>query len=171
MKDKSVTTISADGLTKTVQLDVNGSGTFAQTDTTVTAVDGSKTETLTFLNPSTGALVRKDVLTTSADGRTVSLQRDTNGDGIFDHFETSVVNTDGSTTDTIWDTNSSGTLLDKTVTTTSADGLTKAVQMDTSGAGVFNLTQTTTTVLNADGSQTVTLSDFRADGSLEKLVR
>jgi len=165
---KSVTTTSDDGLSTTVQLDVNNDGRFDRTDATVVAVDGSTTETVTLLNYSTGALARKDVLATSFDGRTQSLQRDTNGDSVFDHFETTVTNTDGSITGTTWNTNASGGMLDRLVTTTSANGLSKSSTLDANGDGTIDFSQTTTTVLNADGSQLTVVSDYFGNGSLRR---
>ena len=163
---KSVITTSDDGLSRTVELDVNNDGRFDRTDATVLAVDGSTTETVTLLNYGTGALVQKDVLTTSFDGRTQSLQRDKNGDAVFDHFETTVTNADGSITGTTWDTNASGGLLDRLVTTTSANGLSQSSTMDTNGDGAIDYSQTSVTVLNADGSRITVVSDFFGNGSL-----
>ena len=165
LRDKSVTTVSANGLSKTIQIDVDGNGTFDSTDTLVSNVDGSSVDTLTALNPN-GTLKQTDVLATSADGLTQSLQRDTNGDGIFDHFETTSINPDGSTKDIISDTNSSGVLLDKITTTTSANGLSKTIQMDINGDGAIDTTQAVTTALNADGSRVAMLSDFNGSGTL-----
>jgi hypothetical protein len=167
VKDKAVITTSANGLSKTIQLDDNGDGRYDRTDQTVIGVDGSKTETITVLNVATGALQQKDVLTTSSDGLTQSLQRDTNGDGTFDHFETTSVASDGSIVGTIKDTTSTGVLRGKIVTTTAANGLSKIVTMDTNGDGVVDYKQTLTTTLNADGSEIQVLSDFFGDGTLK----
>ncbi len=142
MKDKAIITTSANGLSQTTQLDVNNDGSYDRTDAVATAVDGSRSETITVLNIGTGALQQKDVITTSADGLTQSLQRDSNGDGTFDHFETTATNADGSVTGTVWDTNTSGGLIDKFVTTTSANGLSKTTTSDVNGDGVVDETET-----------------------------
>ena len=163
---KSVTTISDDRLATSLQIDVNNDGRFDRTDTTVIGTDGSATRTLTLLNYGTGALVQKDVLTTSFDGRTQSLQRDTNGDGIFDHFETTAMNADGSITGTTSDTTASGGLLDRFVVTTAANGLSKSSTMDVNGDGAIDYSQTVTTTLNADGSHIDVVSDFFGNGTL-----
>lgn len=163
---KTVTTTGDDGLSHTVQLDVNNDGRFDRTDATVVAVDGSTTETITLLNYGTGVLVQKDVLTTSFDGRTQSLQRDKNGDSIFDHFETTVTNTDGSITGTTWNTNASGGLLDRLVTTTAANGLSKSSTIDVNGDAAIDFSQTSITTLNADGSRITVVSDFFGNGAL-----
>src|SRR5215470_4759790 len=135
-------------------------------DSTVGVSDGSSTETLTLLNYGTGALVQKDVLTTSSDGRTQSLQRDTNGDGVFDHFETTVTNADGSITGTTSDKTAGGALIDQLVVTTSANGLSKSSTMDVNGDGVIDYSQSVAIVLNADGSRLTIVSDFYGNGTL-----
>src|SRR5262249_18421207 len=48
----------------------------------------------------------------------------------------------------------------------SADGLSRTVQTDATGDGVFKRTQTDVTVLNADGSQTETVTNRNGNGSL-----
>ena len=163
--DNSVTTVSASGLSKTYQLDVNGAGTFDRTDSKVYGLDGGSVETITDLNLD-GTLRQEEVVTTSANGLTQSLELDNNGDGVFDHFETTNIETNGVVVDVVWDTNAAGALTDRIVTTTSADGLSKTVQFDTDGSGVVDWTRQTTEVLNADGSRTTTISDFNGNGSL-----
>ncbi len=167
VNDKSVTTTSANGLSVTAQLDVNNDGRYDRTDAQVTAVDGSKTETITINNIASGALQQKDVIAISADGLTQSLQRDTNGDGTFDHFETTVNNANGSVTGTVWDTNASGTLLDKFVTTTSGNGLSSTTTSDVNGDGLADYTQTSIVTLNADGSRTAIVTDYYANGTMK----
>ncbi len=60
--------------------------------------------------------------TTSADGKTITITRDANGDGLTDQSETRVTAADGSNTVTVSDLNPDGLLVDKTISTTSADG-------------------------------------------------
>ena len=165
LMDRSITTTSGNGLSKTVQLDPTGSGTYTSADTTIIAVDGSVTETLTLLN-SNQSPKQKDILTTSADGLTQSLQRDTNGDNIFDHFETTSLASDGSTVDTIWEYTPAATLKDRIVTTTSADGLSKTVNMDSNGDGAADLIQVAATILNTDGTKTSSVSDYNGNSTL-----
>ncbi|AZG75281.1 DUF4214 domain-containing protein [Methylocystis rosea] len=165
LKTKVVTSTSANGLSKTTQTDVNADGRFDVTDTTVTNVDGSRVETLINLNMD-GTLRQKDVLTTSRDGLTQGLQRDTNGDGVFDHFEAKSRNADGSTSDIVWDTTAAGALTSKISTTLSDDQLSKTTSVDSNGDGVVDLSRSQTTVLNVDGSQTITVADYGSAGIL-----
>lgn len=158
-----VTTTSDDGLSTTVELDIDNDGHIDRSETTVIAVDGSVTETMTLRNYDTEALVQRDERTTSADGRSQSLDRDTDGDGVDDHFETTVTNSDGSVTGTIWRTDASSVLQERLVTTTSANGLEKSSTIDTDGDGAADFSQTVVTSLNADGSRRTVAKDYFGD--------
>src|SRR5262249_33884213 len=73
LKDKTVVTTSANGLSTTTQGDVAGTGTFneTRTDVTVLNADGSRTETVTDSNAN-ASLKDKTVTTVKADGITMS---------------------------------------------------------------------------------------------------
>ncbi|MGJ4950075.1 hypothetical protein [Bradyrhizobium sp. HKCCYLS20291] len=165
--DRTVITISSDGLSKTTQFDPTGAGSFIRIETDVTAVaaDGGSTETLTATNGN-GSLRAKTVTTISSDRRTTAQQIDADGDGHVDQTITKVLNADGSSTATVADYAATGALLDRTVVTTSASGQSVTTQKDTTGSGVFNQSRTDVTVLNVDGSRTETVSDFSANGTL-----
>ena len=138
--------------------DIDGDGVVDQTATSVLNPDGSTVVTLSDFNLN-GTLKDEVVVTTSANGLSVTTQRDTVGGGTFNETRTdvTVLNANDSKTETISDFNTSGLLTDRTVTTTSASGLSKTTQWDTTGAGTFNETQTDVTTLNADGSRTMKL--------------
>ncbi|MGJ4907506.1 FG-GAP-like repeat-containing protein [Bradyrhizobium sp. HKCCYLS2033] len=165
--DRTVITMSADGLSKTTQSDPTGAGSFLRTeaDVTVVGADGSSSETVTTTN-SNGSLRAKTVTATSSDRRTISQQIDADGDGHVDQTVTKVLNADGSSTATVADYAATGALLDRTVVTTSANGLSVTTQKDSTGTGAFNQSRTDVTVLNSDGSRTETVSDFSANGTL-----
>lgn len=164
--DKTLITTSDDGLTQTTQLDINNDGSFERTDAMVTALDGSSTETITLRHVDTGALLREEMFTTSFDGRSQSMQRDSDGDGVVDHFETVDTNTDGSVTSSIWNTDANSNLLDKFVTITSANGLSKTSTSDTDGDGATDYSQTSTTTLNADGGRTTAVTNYYGNGAV-----
>ena len=168
LRDETVVTTSANGLSKTIHQDTTGSGSFnlTETDVTVLGSDGSSTETVTDTNAD-GSLRSKIVSVISSDRRTTTTQIDSFGDGHFDRIQTSVVNADGSAVVTASDFNADGSLTGKSVVTTSASGLSATTQLDSVGAGAFDQTETDVTVLNADGSRTETVSDLNADGSLK----
>jgi len=167
LRDHSTTLRGADGRSRTVQADTNGDGVVDHVETVVVGTDGSTVHTVSD-NSADGALKDRTVTTTSANGLAVTTQYDITGDGTFELTQTDVIvfNPDGSRTETVIDRSANGALVDESLTTTSADGLTVTVQRDTTGAGVFNLTETDTKVVNADGSKTETVTDTYADGTL-----
>jgi trimeric autotransporter adhesin len=169
--DKSIVTTSANGLTVSTQLDLDGNGTTDRTiaDATVVAADGSRTETITQTN-NNGSLHAKSVAATSADHKTVTTTTDANGDGATDVVESVAIAANGVKTDTVSHYNPNGSLRDKTVSTIDAAGLSRAVKSDANGDGVWDTTVTDTTALNADGSQTETISTANANGSLRSKV-
>lgn len=135
LKVREVADISADGLTKDVQWDIDGSGILSrrQTVTTVLNSDGSRTQTITKF---AGTVVnRRHIITTSADGLTVTTKRDMTGSGTYDQSATDVttLNADGTKTRTVNITKADGSLVSKSVTTQSADGRTIMTQEDRVG--------------------------------------
>lgn len=121
---ETVTTTSADGLSRVVKFDHSGSGIFDQTQTIVSAVnaDGSRTRTTSNFDV-TGALRDRTVTTTSLNGQTVTIARDLDGNGQTDQTELRVTNADGSRTITVTDLNADGSVRDRSVSSTGQDGL------------------------------------------------
>jgi len=166
LRDKTVTTVSATGLSETIQQDQDGDGTFDTTVTRVTALnaDGSRTQTTTTTNAN-GSLRHKELVTTSDDGETVTITRDFDGNGVTDQTVSKVVQASGNMVETRSNLNGSGGLASKVVETTSANRLSWTLQRDLNGDGVFDRAQSQTTVLNADGSRTTTFTDNALSGS------
>lgn len=164
---ETVTTTSADGLSRVVKFDHSGSGIFDQTQTIVSAVnaDGSRTKTISNFDV-TATLRDRTVTTTSLNGQTVTIARDIDGNGQTDQTELRVTNANGSKTITVIDLNADGSVRARTVSTTSQDGLTKQVQVDSTGAGVFDQTRSSVTVVGTDGTRTETIQDLTQNGSL-----
>ena len=160
LRYRIVTATSADGLSKTVQWDDTGSGTFNRTETDVNVLnaDGGKTETITDLNPD-GSIHDQTVTITSADQKTVTVQRTQGGTVSTEQTE---VDADGSTVTTIKDLQAGGALKDEVVMTTSANGLVETIQRDPTGSGSFTQTDIDVAVLNADGSRTETVTSMNA---------
>src|SRR5215472_7320704 len=165
---ESISTVSADGLSKTLRQDTTGNGIFdsVQTDVTVVNADSSRTETLSNLNGA-GVLLNATVTTVSADGKSRTILRDVDGNGLADQSEVHQTNADGSTVVTVSDLDPNESLRDRTVLTTSADGLSKRTDVDHTGSGSFDATQTDVTVVGADGSRTETITSLNADGSID----
>src|SRR5262249_52055717 len=167
VKDRTVTTTTANGLSVTTQVDSTGRGVFDQTRTDVTVLnaDGSRTETITDLHAD-GSVKDRTITTTTANGLSVTTQSDSTGRGT-DHTRTdvTVLNADGSKTETVTDLAASGAVIDRAIKTTSASGLSVTTQSDPAGNGIAT-TRTDVTVLNADGSRTETVRDVAANGAL-----
>src|SRR5262249_47773133 len=120
-----ITTMSANGLSKTVQIEPDGGGVVEQTLSDVTALnaDGSTTLTQSVLNAN-GTLRSKQVRTTSPNGLNITTTYDVDGNGTVDETTTdnTVLNADGSKTETVTTNYASGTEKSQSVTTTSANG-------------------------------------------------
>ncbi len=102
----------------------------------------------------------------SADGRSRTVQADTNGDGIVDHVETIVVAADGIERRHRHRLQRRRLAVGQTVTTTSANGLSATTQQDRTGAGTFDRDHSDVIAVNADGSRTETVTDTSANGTL-----
>ena len=124
--DQTVSSVSADGLTRTVSTDPTGSGVsyVSETDVTVLNADGSRTATVTDYN-SKGSMSDQTVTTTSANGLDIVKSVDSAGNGVFNLITTTatVNNADGSTTTTQTDTANNGSVLSQTMITVSPAGV------------------------------------------------
>lgn len=172
LRDKSVTTTSANGLSTTTQYDLTGSGTLgaSKTDVTVLNADASHTQTISSF---TGATLKsRYAVTESADGQSVTKQWDRAGTGSFNETSTdvTVANTNGTTTQTITNTGAGSALVSKVVTTKSADGRTTTAQKDMDGNGSYEESQTIASSDLADGSAISTRSTFTSTGALKDRI-
>jgi trimeric autotransporter adhesin len=153
-------TTNASGLSTTTARDINGDGTtdFITNDTVQLNADGSQTHTVQVLNGN--STVRNgEVTITSDDRRNISISRDFNGNGIADQTETIIVYANGKTEDKISNRSVTGVLQSAVTTVTEANGLMQTTSFDYDGNGQTNSYITDTTVINADGSRTETLTD------------
>ncbi len=148
-------TVSANGLvvTTTVDADADGLNESVTTDTTVYNANGSTTQTIDTDNGD-GSMRGRKVTTVSDDGLVVTNNTDLNGNGAFERTVTSrkVLDAVGSATTTKTVTAYDGSLLSQTQTIVSDDTLVTTVKRDRDGDGVFELTQSTTRSLQANGS-------------------
>ena len=121
---EEVTTTSADGLTSTTTLDIDGDGETDGTTVTETTLnaDGSRVTT-SETRYSDGDLRSMDTVHVSADGRTVTETHDYDGNGIDDKTVETVVDSDGRVTKVEKAFGEGGMSSNTFVTTTSADGL------------------------------------------------
>lgn len=156
--NQTITTSSADGLTKIVKLEETGNGTFnlETSEVTIIATDGVRTKTVTPRSAG-GTLISRVVTVTSADGRSEMIEYDRAGNGSVAEKEVSVTATgaDGSATNTVTSYNGDGSLRGKTIATTSADGLAHTLAEDLDSDGLADRTTSSVTVVAGDGSLSV----------------
>ncbi|MGO6739893.1 hypothetical protein ACC732_15450 [Rhizobium ruizarguesonis] len=156
----------ADGTTGTVgdaKLANDDAGYIIKT-TSITKTDSSLEKTILAYSAD-GSLAFRNVVTTSADGRSVQTQFDDDGNGTFDRSQTNVLTVDatGIQTKTVSNFNADGSLFDRTTTITSADHLTVTTTVDQDGDGIINQRQVYET---ANGSSTTTTEEFSVNGTL-----
>jgi Ca2+-binding RTX toxin-like protein len=192
LKTRNVITVSDDKLVTASNLDINGDGKADIAHTVTTNADGSVSESITASRTS-GALRSSQTVAVSVDKRTTTTKEDRDGDGTLDHQKTTTQNADGSTTDLatvgaymgargytqqhivagnteggeteITKTfGTTGALQSRTVKVTSADGLSQITSYDTNGDGINDQMATQATVLNSDGTRTVTEIRGYTDG-------
>ncbi|MGO4196909.1 hypothetical protein AB4Z13_16260 [Rhizobium sp. YAF28] len=157
----------ADGTTGTVgdaRL-ANDNDAYIVKTTSTTKADNSIEKTILAYN-SDGSLAFRNVVTTSADGKSIQTQFDDDGNGTFDRSQNNVLVVDaaGVRTKTVSNFNTDGSLADRTTTVTSADHLTVTTTLDDDGDGVADQRQTY--VRNADGSNTTTTEKLSINGTV-----
>ena len=162
---ETISTTSADGLTKTIAFDDAGNGIIdhRQTDDTVVGADGSKTETVSDVNGS-GVLEDSTTTTTSADGSSVTINLD--GSGIIGQSETRQTSSDMEALRDVFDTNHDGKLdagdaafAQFKLMVTHADGTTSVETLAQAGITSIDLTANSVTQDFADGSGGLTSSN------------
>ncbi|EBA12653.1 calcium-binding protein [Roseobacter sp. CCS2] len=172
---ENTTVVSADGTQTSNTYDDNGDGVVdrLQTITIVTNPDASTTKTVTNslgATVATAILLNQTVTTTSADGNTVTIERDSTGGGWFDQIEVRTTATDGSMTIVTTDVGKDGTTIRSVDEAVSADGLTRTEAIDNDGDGIADITMTHVIVVNADGSRAETTTVTNPDGSVRSVV-
>lgn len=160
LASKTVSTISADGLTRDVEFDDNGDGVNDRVRSEVTVIngDGSKTETIDNYDGSGTILLSQQVTDTSSDGLAIVVSRDLDGSGSFDRVETRVTDGSGNLSVTVETLNDDASTRSEVTTITSADGHSKAVETDATGDGVINSTREESVSLDGSGNRTETVT-------------
>ena len=163
---------SADGLRKTVESDLDGDGNTDRTESDVTVVDGSDTETRTMSTTAQdGTLLSQEVDVRNADGLTGTLSRDTDGNDKNDQVIEVSKDAAGIVTEKTTFLATDGELvISSSEKTTSADGLTTITKTDLDGDGVYDRVMSDVVVLNADGSATQTVDVRSAEGAEQALI-
>lgn len=168
----AMTTIAtADGSSITNRYDDDGDGVVDRIQTAVTTVDGTGIETETLTNwagsdVATAVLANRRVTTTSADGNTITIERDSTGGGWFDQIETRITLADGSRTIEIEDLTEDGTVIGRAFETVSADGLTRSQDTDLDGDLDTDVTTVRSIAIDGAGVRTEEVSLYNQDASL-----
>ncbi|TAX37425.1 hypothetical protein ELI06_20210 [Rhizobium leguminosarum] len=154
-KSITLTEVSGDGLTVTTKWDTAGTGggtTFdkSRSDVTVLNANGSTTRTISNLTGTT--LTSRTLVTSSANGLSITTQIDPTGAGTYSQTATdvTVLNTNGTKTRTLESKKADSSLISRTTTTTSANGLIITSSQERPGFG--NQTVIDTTTVLADGA-------------------
>ncbi|RWM95807.1 MAG: hypothetical protein EOR84_14665 [Mesorhizobium sp.] len=166
---KIATTASANGLSKTVQIDSTGNGVYDLTSTETTVVAGDGTRTKAVANTSSGGtLIAKEQTVTSADASTRTVSHDLDGNGTYETRDVTAITNgaNGVSVTTVSSYSSTNALIGRSVGTTSDDGLAKTASTDLDGDGLFDVISSDVTVVGAGGSLTETNQLKSRDGSL-----
>ncbi len=159
--DKMTTITSGNGLTVTVQKDLNGDGIVDAKSVQATVLNNDGSKTTTTSDYAGTSLTDQTKVTVSANALVTKSDYDYDGNGAVDRSETSTktLNADGSTSLTDAVSTVSGTLLSKTTNTATADGKTLTSQVDLDGDGKIDLK--TTNVIDATGLTTKTVETYK----------
>ncbi|MEP3477615.1 MAG: hypothetical protein ABJZ55_00055, partial [Fuerstiella sp.] len=165
---KTVTTTSADGLTKTIETYLNNDANSYERVTSVKVLnaDGSITETQTTFAGANQVQISRVVSDISADKLSQTVESFLGTNTVPQSVTTSVTSIDGVTTKTVFSYSLDGAvLIGKTIATTSADGLTQIVSTDADGDGDIDATSIAVKSLNTDGTTTTTTTNYAGTGS------
>jgi Ca2+-binding RTX toxin-like protein len=171
--ERSVKTVSADGLTTSIASDPTGAGTNTRTTTDVVSIanSGVRTRTISDRNAA-NTLLRSVSDVTSADLLTRTISTDLDGNGVNDQTVVTSLQTDGSSIVTASDFTAAGVLKARATTTASTNGLTVTTVRDIDGNGTTDVIDKVEIVRNADGSATTTSSHSSgANVLLDKVIQ
>ncbi|UNZ53844.1 hypothetical protein [Agrobacterium tumefaciens] len=164
---KEEVAISADNLTQTRFVDLDGDAIWDNTFTSAVSRNQAGDTTVreaSFVRD--GAKYKDLETTTSADGLSRSIREDVDGDGTFDRTvaDLTSISADGTKTRTITNRSASGNFLSQTTEQRHANGLTGSNTVDSNGDG--HTDQLITVSRAADGTITETTRILSADGSV-----
>lgn len=164
---KTVTTIAADGQSRSEAIDRDGDGLVDLNVTSSTVRDAAGmttvTETQTARN---GTVTGKTVTTVSRDGLTKTSSSDLDADGTFDRISSDIttVAKNGVRTQVVSQKSGSGALLSKVTTVRNPDGITRTTSIDANGDGAAE--QAVSVYKNKSGQTIEVTDDLAKDGSI-----
>ncbi|OWV90406.1 adhesin [Rhizobium sp. R693] len=163
LESRSVTTTSANGLSRTSKSDLNGDNTFEKAVIDVTTLEANGGQTRVVSESVGGVQTAKTTLTTSGNGLTkTATWADGSNTTVRSMEDVTVLNVDGGTAETVSYFKPGGGLESRTVTTVVAHGLSTTVELDLDGDG--NVDQRTVTKKQDDGWVKQVMSDLTTGG-------
>ncbi|WP_285196192.1 hypothetical protein [Rhizobium sp. CNPSo 3490] len=166
LTSRTLVTTSANGLSVTTQIDPTGAGTYSQTATDVTVLNGNGTKTRTVESKKAdGSLISRTITTISANGLIIASSEERPGFTNQTVTDTTTILADGAVREVVETKDSGGTLIGKIVTLTSADKLTVTIDRDGNGDGIVDQRQETVTANS--GIQTSVTTNFKTDGTVK----
>ncbi|NSY46597.1 hypothetical protein [Agrobacterium tumefaciens] len=168
---KSTLVTSADGLTKSLEYDIGGDGVLDTRQTEVTTINsaGDRTQTISNYSPS-GHLLSREITSTSADKKNITITRDLDGNGTTDQVETRIIGSDNSTTTTIKYLNQNGSEKEAISVFSNAIGTASSVKSDLNGDGIFDVIENRSVTVNGSGSGTEEVLTQSSNGTVTQRV-
>jgi Ca2+-binding RTX toxin-like protein len=178
---RSTNSLSANGLTRIIQIDKNGDGVFdvRKTQTNAFYGDGSKEINITELDLASGKIRSVARSRTSADGRTFIEETDVDGNGTVDQTISEVSLASGARVTKVTNTADgrrpalmrfgeiywNSVIAAATETTVDAHQMSKISKVDQDGDGFFETTMQTSTQL--DGSVKTSITETNTNGTVK----
>lgn len=164
---KSVSTISADGMSQSVVEEFSGLGLQSRITNTSNSVrsDSAVIETVT-VSTTDAKLLESQTRTTTVDGRFIEITSDANGDGVIDQKKTYTQHNDGSQIAVTTGYRSGVIKTYETSTTISANGLRIETNWDEDGNGTVDRMRETINRYNIDGSSLSESTDRSSSGNV-----
>ncbi|WP_280171313.1 adhesin [Agrobacterium pusense] len=161
-------TVSANGLSTTVEIDINGDGAtdFSTAVDTVINDNGSRKET-NVRKSANGATIQSSSVLTSGNGLTVVSEQDLDGDGISDarSVQSTVYEQNGSIAKTVSSYQGS-TFVAREKVVTSGNALSTLTSRDFDGDGHFDRVLASVQAINANGSISADIIAKSGNGTL-----
>jgi hypothetical protein len=185
-RTETVTTTSGDGTllsqvytltyanrqNTTISTDDNGDGFYDKVVSNTKYVGGN-TDSFTRNLAADGSVISKSTTSVNASGLVTQINSDLNGDGLIDSVIQDVTSfgTDGGKTVSHYVKSSNATLLSRSTVQTSGNGLSILTRQDFDGDTISDLAVQDTSVLEADGARTQTVTTKSANSTLSSQTR
>lgn len=165
----SVTNVDGTNIDNSYDDDGDGVMDRLQKIETATDVNGVKTETLTNWAgglAATAIVLNRTQTITSADGNTITIERDPTGGGWFYQSETRTTHSDDSFTIALADLTPSGATIRTSTDNVSSNGLIRTKVIDANGDSTTDLTVVNAITINVDNSRSETVDELNSNGTL-----